>query len=76
MSNMHRKAHGSNAYNYFVVFVAALGSFTFGFTNAIVGTVLGRSCYRAMANTVPMQTLAADRVAVFSPLFWSVLGFE
>ncbi|KAF9889825.1 hypothetical protein FE257_006915 [Aspergillus nanangensis] len=38
---MSPKTHGSNAYSYFVVFVAALGSLTFGFTNAIVGTVLG-----------------------------------
>ncbi|KFZ20389.1 hypothetical protein V502_03205 [Pseudogymnoascus sp. VKM F-4520 (FW-2644)] len=40
---MPRKAHGANAYNYFVVFAAALGSFTFGFTNAIVGTVLAQN---------------------------------
>ncbi|OBT75673.1 hypothetical protein VF21_05167 [Pseudogymnoascus sp. 05NY08] len=38
---MSQKTRGANAYNYFVVFAAALGSFTFGFTNAIVGTVLG-----------------------------------
>ncbi|KAJ5521057.1 hypothetical protein N7463_001510 [Penicillium fimorum] len=40
---MSPKTRGSNAYNYFVVFAAALGSFTFGFTNAIVGTVLAQN---------------------------------
>lgn len=73
---MSRKAYGSNAYNYFVVFVAALGSFTFGFTNAIVGTVLGRSSYRAIAHTLYMQTLTPGRITIFSLLFWSGARFE
>jgi len=36
-------AHGTNAYNYLIVFAGTLGSFTFGYTNAAVGSILGQS---------------------------------
>ncbi|KAK6371786.1 hypothetical protein LTS17_008609 [Exophiala oligosperma] len=46
--NHHGKAEGTavlnakgNRYNFMVVFFAALGSFTYGFNSAIVGTVFG-----------------------------------
>lgn len=36
-------AHGAkgNSYNFMVVFFAALGSFTYGFSSSIIGTVFG-----------------------------------
>jgi hypothetical protein len=32
---------GGNGYNYLIVFFAALGSFTYGYNSAIIGSVLG-----------------------------------
>lgn len=37
----HAKNQSGNRYNYLIVFIAALGSFTYGFNNAIIGSIFG-----------------------------------
>lgn len=43
-------SHGGNSFNFLIVFVVALGSYTFGYSNAIVGAVFGLPSFFAYFN--------------------------
>lgn len=48
-----------NVFNFVIVFVAALGSFTFGFSNAVVGGVFGLPSFFAYFN-ISLQSQSAQ----------------
>ena len=38
----YSKTQAGNQYNFRIVFIAAIGSFTYGYNNAIIGSVFGQ----------------------------------
>jgi len=68
----HDKGQSGNRYNFLIVFIVALGSFTYGYNNAIIGSIFGLPGFFTVSRFPMLLTLI--NLSVFSTTHQSRLA--